>query len=208
MAIKTDRSIFFHIPKTGGIWVKTAMKAAGLRYSATSNVTGSHPFNLKRAHATPDIVVPRALDGRLSFTFVRRPVAWYRSYWSFRSRKGARRDEKFPADGLWSDNFDQFVNNLLDAYPGGFVSTLFQYYTGENGEKVGFVGTQENLVDDLVKVLHLADEDFDEAALRATAPTNRSPGKWKRRADKFLTAGTLLRVMDAEKWIQRFYNGN
>ena len=137
---------------------------------------------------------------------MRHPVAWYRSYWSFRSRKGARRDEKFPADGLWSDDFDQFVNNLLDAYPRGFVSTLYQYYTGVEGEAVDFVGCQEHLADDLVKALTLAGEDFDEAALRATRPTNRSPQEWKQRADEALTAGTLERVRRQESWVwETFY---
>ena len=205
MAIRTKKAIIYHIPKCGGTWVKVAMKEAGLSYSGTHNIKEPHPFNLKTAHATPDTVIEKAKEGRYSMCFVRQPVAWYTSYWSFRSRKGARRDEHFPADGLWSDDFDQFVNNLLDAYPGGFVTALYQYYTGVDGEKVDFVGRQESLVDDLVWGLNRAGEDFDEAALRATRPTNRSPGKWKRRC--VLSDATLARVAECERWVlETFYH--
>ena len=203
MATRTRRSVFYHIPKTGGTWVKVAMKEAGLQTHATRNITAAHPFNLKRAHATPDIVRPKDVAGKFSFCFVRRPVAWYRSYWSFRSRKGARRDEKFPADGVWSDDFDQFVNNCLDLYPSGFVSTLYQFYTGLNGERVDFIGRQEHLADDLVRSLGMAGEEFDEGALRATPKQNRSLREWKDQCK--LSVDTLLRVNDAERWINQFY---
>ena len=203
MAIHTDRVIFYHIPKTGGTWVKVAMVNGGLPYWATRNITEPHPFNLKRAHATPDVVRERDRAGKFSITFVRRPVAWYTSYWAFRSRKGARRDEHFPADGLWSDDFDQFVNNLLDAYPAGFVTTLYQYYTGQDGAKVDFIGRQEHPADDLVRALTLAGETFDETLLRATDRRNQSPGKWKRKC--VLSEQTRARVADAERWIERTF---
>jgi len=204
MAVRTQKSIVYHIPKCGGTWVKQAMKAAGLRYRPTRNVRGSHPFNLKRAHATPDVVTWRARRMRFGITFVRRPAGWYRSYWAFRSRKGARRDEGFPADGLWSDDFDQFVSNILDAYPNGFVTTLYQYYVGEDCEKVDFVGRQEHLADDLVLALMLAGEDFDEEALRATPRANRSPRRWKRKTG--LSNATKRKLKEAEQWVwETFY---
>ena len=203
MAIRTERMVFYHIPKTGGTWVKVALANAGVPYRATRNIKAPHPFNLKKAHATPDIVVPREVAGKFAISFVRKPLDWYSSYWSFRSRKGARRDEKFPADGLWSDDFDQFVNNLLDAFPGGFVTTLYQFYLGRDADKVDFIGRQEHLADDLVQALTLAGEDFDEAALRATERRNQSPPKWKKRC--IVTTNTLERVIDQERWIEQFY---
>ena len=199
MAVRTEKSIIYHIPKCGGTWVKVALQNAGLRYGATRNIAGPHPFNLKVAHATPDVVLPTAKVDRFGICFVRRPVPWYRSYWSFRSRKGARRDEKFPADGLWSDDFDEFVNNILDVYPRGFVTTLYQYYTGADCEKVDFVGRQEHLADDLVRALVQAGEVFDEAALRATPRQNRSLRKWKRRC--MLSKETQDRVASCERWV-------
>ena len=46
-------------------------------------------------------------------------------------------------------------------------------------------------------------EDFDEAALRATPRKNQSPDKWKKRC--IVTTNTLERVIDQERWIERFY---
>ena len=181
-----------------------AVKNAGLKTRGTRQIEEPHPFNLKRAHATPDVVLQKYRKGRYNITFVRKPVDWYISYWSFRSRKGARRDEKFPADGLWSDEFDQFVNNVLDAYPGGFVTALYQYYTGAECEKVDFVGRQEHLADDLVRALTLAGEEFDEEALRATARQNPSPDRWKERC--VLLPETQARIAECERWVlETFY---
>ena len=204
MAILTDRFILYHIPKTGGTWGKVALKNAGVEYRYTKTMKGEHPFNLKRAHSTPDNVPAKAKEGRLGITFVREPEAWYRSYWAFRSRKGARRDEKFPADGLWSDDFDQFVNNILDAYPQGFVTTLYQYYTGAECEKVDFVGRQEYLLSDLIHALDAAGESFDEGKLAMTPRRNASPNKWKEAA--VLTPETQQRIRECEHWVlETFY---
>lgn len=204
MAIQTERSIIYHIPKTGGTWVKVALKNAGINYRTPRWSAEPHPFNLKHAHSTPDNVAPNAKEGRFSITFVRKPVSWYTSYWSFRSRKGARRDQKFPADGLWSDDFDEFVNNILDAYPSGFVTELYQYYTGEDGNKVDFVGRQENLRQDLLESLLIAGEHPDRYALIGTPPANGSPDELKKLC--ILSNATQIRVADCERWVlETFY---
>lgn len=205
MAIQTKRFILYHIPKTGGTWVKVALKNAGVRYRTPRWSREPHPFNLKHAHSTPDNVTPKAKAGRVGITFVRQPVTWYASYWSFRSRKGARRDEKFPADGLWSDDFDRFVNNILDAYPRGFVTALYQYYTGADCEKVDFVGRQEHLADDLVRAMGLAGEPFDEVALRATPRRNEGQSQWLRRC--VLSDASLARMAHCERWILETFYG-
>ena len=205
MAVTTGKAIIYHIPKCGGTWVKVALEEAGLDYKPARNLKGPQPFNLKIAHATPDVVVPSTKKGRLGITFVREPIAWYTSYWSFRSRKGARRDDKFPADGLWSDNFDEFVNNILDAFPGGFVTELYQYYVGEDLNKVDFIGRQETLIDDLVDALEMAGESFEAGMLRATPPQNQSLNIWKRQC--VLRDDTLKRIHDAESWVyEKFYH--
>lgn len=199
MAIQAERTIIYHVPKTGGTWVKAAMKAAGIRCYGVQDITNSHPFNLLRKHATPDV----APSDKFSICFVRRPIPWYISYWSFRC-SGPRRDMKFPADRLLSEDFDEFVNNVLDAYPSGFVTALYQYYTGEDYRKVDFIGRQENLAHDLTVGLTLAGEDFDEVALRNTPPINQSQAEWRRRCT--LSDSTRRRVLRLEAWVlESFY---
>jgi hypothetical protein len=203
MAVWTERAVFYHVPKTGGVWVKEAMRAAGLRYGRCRNRQISHPFGLKREHAAPDVVVEEDRVGRFSFCFVRHPEAWYRSFWAYRAKTGWL-DRKFPADRCWDDLFDVFVDNVTDAYPDGFVSQLYRYYT----EGVDFVGRQESLVDDLVRALALAGEEFDERYLRAKGMRNVA-GAWPKWQEVCrLSAGTRARMLDTERWVlERFYNG-
>ena len=52
------------------------------------------------------------------------------------------------------------------------VASYFERYTKLCSP--GFVGTQENLVEDLIEALTLAGEKFDPGAIRATPPYNVS----------------------------------
>ncbi len=64
-------------------------------------------------------------------------------------------------------NFSDFLHAVLDDCP-GWLSLEYRSFAGIDGKKVSFIGHQESLADDLVHALTLADETFDEAALRAT----------------------------------------
>jgi len=170
MAIQTDKSIFYHIPKTGGTWVKAAIQHSGLRYENCKHLHREHPFGLLRAHATP---TGTEAEG-FSFCFVRHPVAWYRSFWCYRAERfaihGPKRDMSFPADHCWDTDPGQFAHNLMDAFPGGFVTQLYQFYVHD----VDYVGQQETLREDLVEALTLAGEDFDAEAVRGLPNRHRS----------------------------------
>jgi hypothetical protein len=203
MAAWTDRSVFYHVPKTGGVWVKEAMRRGGLRYGRCRNRRMHHPFGLKREHATPEVVVEADKTGRFSFCFVRHPEAWYRSFWAYRAKTGWL-DGKFPADRCWDDLYDAFVDNVTEVYPLGFVSTLYQFYVND----VTFVGRQESLADDLVRALTMAGEEFDEEKLRAVGLRNVA-GEWPKWQETCrLSAGTRGRMLWAERWaLERFYGG-
>jgi len=201
MAVKTDKSVFYHIPKTGGIWVKEAMRAGGLELSRCRNKRVSHSFALKREHATPDVVCEEEKAGRFSFCFVRGPVGWLRSFWCYRIKTGAL-DPKFPLDGLWHGEFESFVLNVLGAYPGGFVTKLYRFYVDD----VDFVGRQERLANDLMWALVLAGEQFDEQKLRATRWRNVSAASPQLASLCQLSTETEARVEAAESWVlDRFY---
>lgn len=207
MAVYTKRVIVYHIPKTGGTWVKAALRNAGIRYRAARTMPDQHPFNLRTAHSTPDNTRIRYNKAELlSITFVRHPVEWYRSYWAYIMREGAGRDGRFPATRFKNDDFNVFVNGILDAHPGGFVTQLYQYYTGVDCDKVDFIGWQENLAGDLLRVLRMAGEDFDERALLETPPERVSP---KDLRDLAIPAkATEARVLEAERWVMgTFYSG-
>jgi len=207
MAVKTKKSVIYHIPKCGGIWVKETIRRAGIPYTRSKDRAVGHKelrndFRLEREHSLPPNMWPEDVKGLFSFCFVRHPLGWYKSIWRFRKNYQVL-NPKFPVDRNWVPVYEDFVNNMLNSYPNGFVTELFQYYVGENIDGVDFVGRQENLADDLVKALTLADETFDEKILRTTKRWNRS-----KEYTAVLSEETQNRVLEVEKWvIDSFYSG-
>jgi hypothetical protein len=210
MAIRTDRSVFYHIPKTGGMWVEEAMRASGLACTPCREIS-RHPWCLVGRHATPDGVAAADRTG-FSFTFVRHPLGWYRSFWAYRvmlaNFSPADDGAVFPPDLCWVESgdratmFEQFVQRCLDMHPEGWVTSLYQCYLG-----LDYVGRQEHLVDELVEALRRAGETFDEAALRATPRRNRAATMPRFQDQLALSAETVERVLDCERWvIERYYD--
>lgn len=169
-----DRLLFYHIPKTGGRWVLSAMKRGGVpgvgRAPRISGIV--HPFGLRRHHTTPLGISDEYKKSHFQFCFVRRPFEWYRSFWCYRMRTQDP-DPHFPLDALWSDNFESFLENVLAVYPNGFLTQMYQYFVGPDNTWMDFVGRQENLQNDLVRAMALAgQDDVDEKRLRHLKPMN------------------------------------
>jgi hypothetical protein len=199
MAIKTGKLVFYHIPRTGGVFVKEAMRKSGIAYARCRRVPGSNQeWELKREHDIPDFVRPEDKDGLLSFCFVRHPLEWYRSFWCYR-KKNDYLDLKFPADRCWDDDFNQFVANVLNEHPEGFVTKLYQFYIG--GDKIDFIGRQENLTDDLVRVLELAGETFDEEVIRKMKWHNIAAASKRYGRQAIFDEFTKSKVLALEKWV-------
>ncbi len=76
-------------------------------------------------------------------------------------------------DDCRSDDFATFIANVISRHP-GFASRRYEEFTGPPSAEITFVGRFEQLVDDLVRALTLAGEEFNEAAVRAHAPANRN----------------------------------
>ena len=170
MPLVLPHSIFYHIPKTGGTWVRAAIRAAGI---PANEVCGSVPQNNRPGsayfHATPSDIRPQ---GRFSFAFVRHPLAYYQSYWAYKTRKGPEDFNAFDRIFMRED-FSSFVRAVLGKRR-GWVSGVYRRFAGPYGKRVSFIGKQERLADDLIRALTLAGEEFDEAAIRSTPPQNVS----------------------------------
>ena len=186
MAIITNKSIFYHIPKTGGTWVSYALKYSmksnsDLLYKRARVYVGGVDSatywkrvatimwgGLSRAHQVPCHVAKKHKDGLFSYAFVRQPLSWHKSWWL--SRKAARDSGKpwriFLLDFVLNDDFEKFVTDALDMFPEGALTTLYQCFLGENGDALDFVGKQENLREDLIKALTLSGENFKEETIR------------------------------------------
>ena len=149
--------LFVHLPKTGGSWLRHVLRDAGFVADddeevdpgvAAWPVPASASSGMRRCHATARSI---GHDPARSFCFVRHPLAWYRSLWAHGARDGWEHKE-FVLDQYGCDDFLEFMDRCLRAFPTGFVSLLYRIYT----EGAGFVGRYERLEEDLRAALELA----------------------------------------------------
>ena len=211
MPVRTDHLVLYHIPKCGGIWAKEALRRSLRDKSAYARCNSSgvvNPFGLYREHATPDGTLEEDKLGRLSVCFVRHPVTWYQSFWAFRI-KSESYDPDFPLDDLMDESIDRFVQNVFSNFPNGFVTELYRYFVGEDLSKINFIGKQETLSSDLVEVMKLAGEDFDEDVVKNLKWINVS-GHSKRYKSKIKISPAIeSQILEKEDWvIQTFYKNN
>ncbi len=73
MALMLPNSVFIHIRKTGGTWVRSAIAAAGI---PTEEVGEEHSTYAQIKHLIGD---------RKVFSFIRHPLSLLKSYWAFRT---------------------------------------------------------------------------------------------------------------------------
>lgn len=161
----TPKTRFLHAPKTGGTWVTAALAAAGVPCQPLWMRFGSG----RRGHAA--LEQTQAYQDRFTFAFVRHPLELYRSRWAASVTVGWPHDRALHY--ARSDDFATFVTRVIDHEP-GYLTRHLEQFTGPPDRPISFIGRYESLVEDLVRALTEAGEDFDEVALRAVAPTNQS----------------------------------
>lgn len=155
------RSCFLHVPKTGGSWGKKAVEAAGIDCLQFS--PGGNQHARRCECPCPE---------KFMFAFVRHPLGFYRSYWQYKMTCGWDPHNAID-ESCRSDDFHTFVTAVLTLMPGIYGRSL-QDFVGSAGNPINFIGKYENLVEDLITALLLAEEQFDAAAIRAIPPFNVS----------------------------------
>lgn len=142
MALILSNSIFVHVPKTGGYWVRHVVRSLGLN----AYEYGHEHCNFRTGLSK--------LDGRTKniFMFVRHPAAWYQSLWAFRMKHGW--SMVHPLDfNCASNHFPTFVSRALDWWPDGWVSRTYEEFASTPGDTTLLVGRQEHLQQDLIDIL-------------------------------------------------------
>ena len=98
MALVLPRSLFVHVPKTGGTWVRAAIAAAGIDAHESGPPETHDHFGVFDLPAD-------LLAGRFTFGFVRHPVDWLKSRWAwavlsgFPDKLNHRARRRRPLDG-------------------------------------------------------------------------------------------------------------
>jgi Tfp pilus assembly protein PilF len=163
MALHFTRSnaLLLLVPKTGSTWIRRKVKELELPVEEVGDpAMREHDFL-----TAFDRSAYRLVGG-----FVRNPIDWYRSYWSYRMERGWR--PQYPLDRhCQSDDFETFVRRAVTILPGA-LGNIYTSYIGEHEHEIEFVGRQERLEEDFARFLRLAGEDVDEAALRRGSPVN------------------------------------
>lgn len=181
MALVLPNSVFIHVPKTGGSWVRAAIANTGMRCEE------SGPFDVHDHYGVFDLPAHLVRD-RFTFGFVRHPVDWIKSRWAWGMLSGfAEKIQREPAAmghwmaACWDEDLSQFVSKYLDLCPGVATSTMLRMlgwrYTPLGWEPTGcavdFIGKYADLVADTMTALRNAREfgiSYGDPVLRETAP--------------------------------------
>jgi len=188
MTVYTDKFIFYHVPKTGGMWlVRNLPKmVSGVREGGA---------NTKKGKYIPHHLVPDGKPPIFSFCFFRHPLDWYRSIFTYKNTRRNWRvleeeNDYFYKIGVNEDDFNRFIEKLFKVHPEGFCTSLFKEF-----ESVDFIGKYENLMEDLKKALTMAGEDFtfdnlgrpDNVSDKSVvAEYNKKNKKMVEKADKYI----------------------
>lgn len=199
MALATEKSLFLHIPKTGGWWIRYAFK---LNNIITEEVGEEHAFFPFLSDMRDDDFY----KNRKIFAFVRHPVTWYQSRWTFRMKTGWK--SQHPLDyNCASNDFKTFVKRCLDYEPSGWVTKEYGIYIDNVPGSISYVGKTETMKEDFIKFANISGELIDTCILDGIPKVNKSllDSKDSRYWAKY-DENLLEEVLTAEKSIiSRYY---
>jgi hypothetical protein len=196
MAVVMDNALFLHIPKTGGEWVRQVLWDAGLE------TVKLHPGKQKHADLRWFKEHPE-YDRPFRFAFVRHPLGWYRSYWTYQRGRGWK---EIPEVGLTPPDpaisFDDFVCWMAEEHP-GFLMRLYRRYIGPEDNEIDYVARSEELRIDLPVALALCGSPVPYRLID-TVPRLNATLSWETRF-RSLSAYKALVRSEAEcfKYIRR-----
>jgi len=180
--LRDQNLIAEHVGHTHAVYDLNLWTVGGLipRWAQTGR---ARTATLRRRSIAKTLATCDARPAPFRFCFVRNPISWYESWWKYMMQNDWRNwgiqnaifkwHPNSSPNGLGSDDFNEFVRNVLRVRP-GYVTELYSSYAKPG---ISFIGKTESLVEDLIKVLTHLDLDFDEDKIRAEPKKNVSKTK-------------------------------
>jgi len=191
MALILPKSVFIHIPRTGGTWTRNAIKTLNIPFHESSKKA------IRTTHAYLSDCVSET-DGKFTWAFVRNPFTYLKSLWIQEWYPGL----SVPRYDLNRKKFHEFVELYLEHHP-GYVTERYRKFLEVDGKypAVDFVGRLENINEDFPKALELAGEEFDPELIKGLKPKNTSNEDryLQRRNDCEYRTDLRKRIIESEK---------
>lgn len=188
--VTTEKSIFLHVPRTGGTWVNDNLLK---NISPCCYFEDSGHVNFPRAHEYNN-----AKNSKTFFLFIRDPLTWYQSYFRRRMFYGWTQSP-FDQDCGNVDTFNKFINKIIKSkHYHGYVSKMYRGFIDNYVDKGAGpikIGRYENLVEDLVRILKENGEEFDEEEVRNFPPS----GVQKVEQETIYTKENYSKMVELEK---------
>ena len=206
MAFVTDKTLFIHVQKTGGMSVRETLYRCSPIGHESGDAEGERHFGLPELRARH----PGIESGRLSFGFVRHPVEWLISRWAFAVASGFPIHVQHRGTAAqvwmaccWSFNFEEFIDKYLERFPGIATQTMFQKLGIWSDKPVDRIGRTETLAADLRRIL---DEAGERRSPDPVMPPRRNTTERQFVDQAFVTDHLRNAIMDAERLLCDRFN--
>lgn len=123
MALQFYNKIFFHIPKTGGSYVRYILR---INFSDCKEIGNPIESWQIQSHSRPFEITMDEFKQNIKFCTIRHPINWYKSHYRYRVKTGWR--DNFPLDIMChSETFQGFIENVLEKWS-TYVTELYENY--------------------------------------------------------------------------------
>ena len=167
--LRETKTLFQHVPRTGGTWIENAIAAMGLNHDRCLDWG---PLRLPRKHLFKSHYVYLPDEVLNVVAFVRHPLAYYESVWKY-LKNVERRPElirrfytrwdwhpKRTAALHYQPHFDDWVFLMLKKDPLWYTRIVEGYVGPAGAEYCNYVGRTENLIVDFRTIMsHLGHAD-------------------------------------------------